>query len=159
MIEDNNSLEGCVRCIQHNANRTDIAHHTVLQQGYETNTDIILLQEPYCPKINGRYASLQHPAYEIILPLSNASLASLSIRPRVLTYIRKARKLVYTPRYDIFEDPDLQAVKVMGMEPFLIYNIYNERERDYNLNSSQSPNQSRQYTLDRLLLKGGAKSV
>ena len=151
MIEYNNSLDGCIRCIQHNANKTDIAHHTVLQQGYETNADIILLQEPHCPKINGRYTSLQHPAYELILPLSNTSPSNIPVRPRVLSYVRKARNLVYTPRHDLFNDPDLQAIEVIGIEPFLIYNIYNERERDYNLDPSQSTSQG-QYTINRLLL-------
>ena len=151
MIGESNSLEGYIRCIQHNANRTDIAHHTVLQQGYETATDIILLQEPYCPKINGQYIGLQHPAYDLILPTANTAPSNIPIRPRVLTYIRKARELIYTPRYDLFNDPDIQAVEVMGIEAFLVYNVYNEKERSYNLNASQDPCQGR-YTVDRLLL-------
>ena len=151
MNKYNNSLKGCIRFVQHNANKSDIAHHTVLQQGYESTTDIILLQEPYCPKINGQYIGLQHPAYELIVPLANTSSSNIPIRPRVLTYVRKARKLVYIPRYDLFNDPDIQAIEIMGIETFLLYNIYNEKERDYGLNPNQGPHQGR-YTIDRLLL-------
>ena len=150
MIESNNDVEGYIRCIQHNTNRANIAHHTVLQQGYETATDFIFVQEPYCPKINGQYIGLQHPAYDLVIPLANTTSSNIPIRPRVLTYVRKARKLVYIPRYDLFNDPDIQAIEVIGIETFM-YNIYNEKERDYGLNPSQEPSVGR-YTIDRLLL-------
>ena len=41
--------QGYITVIQHNAGRRDVAYHTALQQAYEQGTDILLLQEPYCP--------------------------------------------------------------------------------------------------------------
>ena len=153
MNRHNASSEGCITLIQHNANKCSIAHHTILHQGFERSTDIILLQEPYCPKFDGVHIGLQHPAYHLILPISDATPSNIPIRPRVLVYIRKAKNLIYTPRYDLCNDPDMQVLEVIGLEPFLVYNIYNERERDYGLVPSQDASRScGDYTVDRLLL-------
>ena len=152
MNNSNNSSEGYITLIQHNANRSDIAHHTVLQQSFERSTDILLLQEPYSPCFDGLYTALQHPAYDLIIPLSNTAPSSIPIRPRVLAYVRKASNLTFTPRYDLFNDPDIQAIEIIGLETFLIFNIYNERERDYGEDMSQCPSRQGQYTVDRLLL-------
>ena len=47
----------------------------------------------------------------------------------------------------------MQVIEVIGLETFLIYNIYNERERDHGLLPSQGASQSRgEYTVNRLLL-------
>ena len=155
MNSRNNSSEGCIKLIQHNANRQEAAHHSVLQQGLENAADIILLQEPYCPKVEGVYIGLQHSAYNLVIPIDNTALSAIPARPRVLVYIRKASNLEYTPRYDLFNDLDMQAIEVIGLETFLIYNIYNEKERDGpNLSPSQNRlRQRRRYTtIERLLL-------
>ena len=111
MNKHNESSKGSIKLIQHNANKCSIAHHTILHQGFERSTDIILLQEPYCPKINGVYVGLQHPAFHLVPPTSDATPSSFPIRPRVLAYIRKATNLTHTPRYDLCNDPDIQAIE------------------------------------------------
>ena len=86
-------------------------------------------------------------------PTSDATPSSFPIRPRVLAYIRKATNLTHTPRYDLCNDPDIQAIEIIGLETFLVYNIYNERERDYAPVPTQDTIQNRgDYTIDRVLL-------
>ena len=60
-----------IKFIQHNANQQDIAHHTILQMALESFTDILLLQEHYCPRNiqKGSYIGLQHSSFHL-LPLS-----------------------------------------------------------------------------------------
>ncbi|OXV05133.1 hypothetical protein Egran_07099 [Elaphomyces granulatus] len=143
-----------IKLIQHNANKQDIAHQTVFQQAYETHTDILLIQEPACPKApSGSFIGLQHPAYYLITPQPAPSPSDIAVRPRVLAYIRKASQLEFTPRYDLFSDPDIQAIEVIGPETFLIVNLYNEKERNLDPSpiASGTP-QQRPYTVDRLLL-------
>ena len=70
----------------------------------------------------------------------------------MLAYTRKASNLAYSPRYDLFNDPDMQAIEVIGLETFLIYNIYNEKDRLGPNQQQQRQRQQRQYTIDRLLL-------
>ena len=158
MNRHDKSSGGCIRFIQHNANRCSIAHHTILHQGFERSTDIILLQEPYCPKINGVHIGLQHSAYHLVLPTPSDNPSNISIRPRVLAYIRKARNLNCIPRFDLCNDPDMQVIEVFGLESFLIYNIYNERQRDYGLVPSQDTQSRGSYTIDRLLLNSRLQS-
>jgi hypothetical protein len=117
--------------IQHNANRQITAHHAVLQQAVETATDVVLLQEPYCPSGPLGYIALQHSAFYTIPPTPSATLDNFAIRPRVLTYIRKNPSSGYqfNARYDLCSDPDLQVLKAeaLGLEAFYIVNIYNEQ--------------------------------
>src|SRR6516162_6291397 len=101
-----------IKFVQHNTNRQDVAHQTVLHQAFQNQVDVILLQEPHCPRNypTQGYVCLSHPSYHTIPPLK-ASLSS-NIRPRVLAYIRKASGLEFSPRYDICQDPDLQIIEV-----------------------------------------------
>jgi hypothetical protein len=113
---DRNSSKSCIKFIQVNLNKQDIAHQTALQLAFESQTDILLLQEPYCPKnyqSNG-YIGLQHSAYHLITPQPTQSLSNIRLRPRVLTYVRKASNLEFSPKYDLYSDPDLQVIEVVG---------------------------------------------
>ena len=120
-----------IKFIQVNLNRGDIAHQTALQLAFESKTDILLLQEPNCPKNTqlGGYIGLQHPAYHLVTPEPVSSFSSIRTRPRVFTYIRKASNLEFSPRYDLCTDPDIQVIEVVGKESYYIVNVYNERER------------------------------
>ena len=47
----------------------------------------------------------------------------------VLVYIRKASNLTIVPRYDLVNNPDIWIIKVIGIENFLMYNIYDKKEK------------------------------
>ena len=123
--------QGYISVIQHNAGKRDIAHHTALQLAFEQGADILLLQEPYCPRNHsqGGFIGLTHPAFHLLLPQPTNDPSNIAIRPRALAYIRKNR-LSVTPCYEACNDPDLQIIKVFGIEPFYIINIYNEKARE-----------------------------
>lgn len=120
--------------IQHNVGKRDIAFQSTLQTAFENGIDIILFQEPHCPrdynyKGENKYILLRHPAYNIVPPQPQTSFSNIRTRPRVLIYIRKEKNLSILPRYDIINDPDIQVIQIFGQEPFYIVNIYNEKER------------------------------
>lgn len=141
--------------IQHNVGHSRVPMQAVLQQGFESNTDILLLQEPYTPKSpEGKYICITHPEYHTVPPRSESSPSSMAQRPRVLTYIRKKANIQFNPRYDLCEDPDMQIIKIIDpLEPFFIINIYNEHQRLPNGASSSTPDPSQPWlrTADRLL--------
>ncbi|KAK5991836.1 hypothetical protein PT974_07493 [Cladobotryum mycophilum] len=138
---------------QHNTHRTDTVHHTALQLALEAKADIIMLQEPYCPrnKETGNWIALEHTAYNLITPQPGSSPSSIKSRPRVLSYVRKASQLEFTPRYDLFNDPDILAIEILGIEPFLLINLYNEQPQQ----ASQQANQQGLHTIERLLFPIG----
>ncbi len=120
-----------VHFLQHNVNRQQVAQQTVFEQALQARVDILLLQEPYLFKNNttapSSFVCLQHSAFHSILPQPSDRIL---VRPRVVTYIRKGAGFQFSPRYDLFSDPDLQAVELVGVEePFLVINAYNEKER------------------------------
>ena len=125
-----------LRFIQHNCHKNDVPLHTVLQQGLEKDIDIILLQEPYLPRIKGAYICPSHSAYYPILPQPDSN----TVKPRILTYIRRRPGLEFIALTDP-QDPDFQVIRIIHpVEPFYIFNIYNGH-RDHHI----------PYTLDRLL--------
>lgn len=132
-----------IKFIQVNLNRQDIAHQTALQLAFESHTDFLLLQEPYCPKSHqlGGYIGLQHPAYHLVTPEPTTSHSNIRRKPRVLTYVRKASNLEFSPKYGLCTDPDIQVIEVAGREDFYIVNVYNERERIEGASSSQGQSQ------------------
>ncbi|KAK5991817.1 hypothetical protein PT974_05202 [Cladobotryum mycophilum] len=130
----------------------------------EAKADIIILQEPYCfnNKETGTWSVLEHTAYNLITPQPSPSPSSIKIKPRVLSYVRKASQLEFTPRYDLFNDPDILAIEILGIEPFLLINLYNEQPQQ----ASQQANQTAQaadqatgqqglYTIERSLFPIG----
>jgi hypothetical protein len=136
---------------QHNAGKRDVAHHTILQQAFERKTDVLLLQEPFCPRnyATGGFIGITHPAYYLITLQPTTSPSNITLKPRVLAYVRKG-SLAFTPRYDLCNDPDLQVIQVFGIEPFYIFNVYNERERIIG-SSEGSKVRLGLYTVERLL--------
>jgi ribonuclease HI len=131
MRVDSRSSTRRIKFIQVNLNKQDIAHQTALQLAFESQTDILLLQEPYCPRNHqlGGYIGLQHSAYHLVTPEPTASFSNIRRKPRVLTYVRKASNLEFSPQYDLCTDPDIQVIEVVGREAYYIVNVYNERER------------------------------
>ncbi|KAK5989436.1 hypothetical protein PT974_05387 [Cladobotryum mycophilum] len=146
-------LESYLKIFQHNTHRTDTVHHTALQLALEAKADIIMLQEPYCSrnKETGNWIALEHTAYNLITPQPGSSPSSIKSRPRVLSYVRKASQLEFTPRYDLFNDPDILAIEILGIEPFLLINLYNEQPQQ----ASQQANQQGLHTIERSLFPIG----
>ena len=149
-----------VKLIQHNVNRQDGAHQTILEQAFTSHTDIILLQEPHCPSFSDSFVGLTHPSFHIVTPQPGPSVSSIAVRPRVLAYVRKSCDIEFTPRYDICNDPDMQIIEFFGKEHFYVVNVYNERQQRSSLQptaphppiSSQPPtSRSTLYTVERLL--------
>ncbi len=104
-------------------------HQTILQQAFESNTTIVLLQEPYMPRIYDSsgavsYVALHHPAVHTLLPGGLASTTKVAERPRVIAYFHKGT-LEFSPVP--VDDLDIQLIKVFGKETFLILNLYNEK--------------------------------
>ncbi|KAI1300078.1 hypothetical protein F5Y03DRAFT_242779 [Xylaria venustula] len=115
---------------QHNTRKVNTVHQTVLQQAFEQNTHIILLQEPYLVRIKNKdkrvtYTAINHPEYFTVLPQpGNPSV--IETKPRVMAYIRKS--IEFTPLYDKVDNPDVQLIKVFGAKTFQILHVYNERQ-------------------------------
>ena len=117
-----------IKFVQHNVNRQNIAHHTILQQALTSCVDIVLLQEPYCMEKGGEgFITISHPSFHTILPCP--ATPTIITRPRVLAYVRKSCTVEFTPRYDICNDSDMQVIEFFGKEPFYVVNVYNEKER------------------------------
>ena len=131
----------------------------MLQQAFESSTDVLLLQEPYVAqdRHKGIFIFISHPSFHTVssqpIPITNRPAQ----RPRTLMYIRKSSGLQFSPRYDMCNDLDMQIVEVnIQLEPFLIINIYNERQRLHtdpttDSTASTAPRVTL-YTVDRLLL-------
>jgi ribonuclease HI/endonuclease/exonuclease/phosphatase (EEP) superfamily protein YafD len=148
-----------ISVIQHNTNRQEAANLSILEQALEQGTDLILLQEPHLYKIDNSFIPIQHPAYNLITPIPSTSFPKLARRPRVIAYKRKESLFEASPSFDLFCDPDIQAIRVEGTEPFTLINLYNEKEvieapasqqRPYTVRAPAS--QPGPYTVERLLL-------
>ena len=145
--------------IQHNVNHSSPVHYTVLQQAFELNTDVLLLQEPYVAfdKLQKNFICISHPSFHTVSPIPTPAANKIPERPRTLAYIRKSTCLQFSPRYDLCEDPDMQIIEVIiEPEPFLIINVYNEKQRLPNTpthyTTTPIPPSNLPYTIDRLLL-------
>ena len=114
--------------IQHNVNHSSPAHYAVLQQAFEANTDVLLIQEPYIclDRQEGSFICISHPSFHTVSPMPIIAANRTTERPRTIAYIRKRLALQFSPRYDLCKDPDMQIIELMIQpEPFLIINVYN----------------------------------
>lgn len=111
-----------LRIFQANVRHAGPCHDAALSIAFETNCDIVALQEPWidtnqlCKRI-----TKTHPQYQVFCPLTE-----WTIRPRVLTYIRRNRSL-WPSQTVINECRDLMGVDVClpGVQNLLIFNVYN----------------------------------
>ena len=60
-------------------------HELALNEAHLSLIDIILIQEPYISNDRPRRITKKHPNYEVFSPIHDWN----SIRPRVITYVRK----------------------------------------------------------------------
>lgn len=139
---------GEVICLQNNVGRMQEAHQTLLEIGFLKLADFIFVQEPaaWKNKENGKFFTLNHPSFYTITP------KNLSIRPRVLVYIRKKLDISYKLRYDLVGDTesDMLIIEIKSgcLEKSYIINIYNEKALD---SESRSQKQG-ETTIERGLL-------
>ena len=107
-------------------NRQREVQFSIFETILSLKVDILLIQEPYTPKIEEKYLVINHTSYFTILP-KKEELAET--RPRIISYISKTLQIQFIPRYDIFNDPNLQAIDIVGnKKPFRILNIYNKKQ-------------------------------
>ncbi len=66
-------------------------HDTLLHVASERKIDVIMIQEPYAKRIEGRDVTKTHPRYNLFAPHENWD--GPMGPPRVLTYVRKDLKL------------------------------------------------------------------
>lgn len=123
-----------IRIAQHNCARASPVMQGMLESAVQTS-DIVLIQEPWV--YSDFTSSISHPSFEPLLPTATAGQ-----RPRVMAFVsRSHQSLKVGPRPDIISDPDIQILEVSTptIQPFFIFNIYNERRGASHI-----------YTLDRI---------
>ena len=79
-----------IRILSIDVCRCSAAHQIALETAFSTNVDILLVQEQYIHKDLQRGISRNHPSFEFFSPIEYWTL-----RPRVLTYVRKTNGLIY----------------------------------------------------------------
>ena len=82
-------IKGEISFLQQNVGKRQEVQQTLLELAFARRTDFVLLQEPsfWCDR-QGRWFTLQHPAYEAIYQ----STTTIT-RPRTAVYIRKRASL------------------------------------------------------------------
>lgn len=114
-----------IKICQHNTARGREILQSFFEVALKEDALILCIQEPYLyyNKMTKKYSPLSHPSYIPIVPYQDAS-----IRPRVITYIRRHCTVNVSPRLDIIEDPDMQIHQIdTPGESFYLLNIYNEK--------------------------------
>lgn len=111
-----------LRIFQANVRHAGPCHDAALSIAFENNCDIVALQEPWvnmnqlCNRI-----TKTHPQYQVFSPLSE-----WTVRPRVLTYVRKHRSLLPSqPALDICRDLIHLTVNLPNGSKFHLLNLYN----------------------------------
>ena len=126
-----------LRILQHRCNRSTNVMQTILEHPVK-NADTVLLQESWIENDN---ISISHSALEKIT-FNNDN--QTNVKARIMTFISKSLNINCTPRYNIFNDSNIQVLDISSsIENFMIFNIYNER--------NQGENQ--EYTIERKVIR------
>lgn len=120
-------LEHTLHTIQANVNRSIQATETLLDLACYKNIDILLLQEPWLLRDQGKEykdtRSIAHIGYNQLLPQTT----SHSIRPQTLTYVRKGLRCQVTQTH--LNDGDIQSLLIKDkVGQIQILNVYNEKD-------------------------------
>jgi hypothetical protein len=96
--------------------------HSCLEIAFKANIDFILIQEPWI--VSDNIGTVSHPIYIGILPLRKEG-----IRSRVVIFARKIILYSYIARPDISNNSDTLILQIsgLGISPFQLINIYNEK--------------------------------
>jgi hypothetical protein len=118
---------GEISFLQQNCNKNKETQLTLLEIGLARKTDLILIQEPatWLDKEKGTYFSVSHQAYSLFLP---SSPHQSPVRPRTAVYFLNGSSLSISPL--LLPDNDLLLLEVAckDIEPFLLLNLYNEKQ-------------------------------
>lgn len=114
-----------IKFSQHNTARGCEILQSLFDVSIKGETDILLVQEPYLFHHSHlqTYQPILHSAYHAIPLITHQFL-----RPRVMTYVKKASQIQVMPRYDLVSDPNYQILEVdLPGKAFYIICIYNEK--------------------------------
>lgn len=115
-----------LKLLQINVGKGGTNHESALTRAFEEKIDILLIQEPYLFSDLQRRITKRHPSYECFSPTDD-----WSIRPRVLTYLRKgvglqAEQLRPLSSNNIASgDLLFLSLKSASLQSILITNVYN----------------------------------
>ena len=128
-----------ITIVQHNCAKTYEVLTSLLH--YTNGTaDIVLVQEPWLAPGGTPYS---HPSFESILPDT-----ANNEKPRTAVYVSKSRLDIlctYRPDFLPHLDGDVLPLQILaGKEKFILWNIYNERQK-------LTPDSRPLYTMDRTL--------
>ena len=80
-----------LRIFQANVGKNGPSHDCALALADAERFDLVLLQEPWTAVKDGRYLTKTHPAFDVFSPVD--TWEDSSTRPRVMTYLRRSRRL------------------------------------------------------------------
>lgn len=111
-----------LRLFQANVDKCESAHYAALQLAFEKDYNVVLLQEPYSSYSEKKDICRvpDHPGFTCFSPVSYWN--SRATRPRVLTYVRKHRR-IQPEQLSVVLSRDLLWVVVNGTT---ILNVYND---------------------------------
>ena len=122
------------RFLQNNIGKQQAAQHTLLEIAFASGTTFVVIQEPWVfLNKEQKWQTITHPAYNLYLGEDQDNR-----RPRVATYIQKKRNYRIKKRQDLCKDSDLQILEVGELEPFLLVNLYNEKQLDLESRTQQT---------------------
>ena len=112
-------IQGEISFLQHNVGKRAEVQQTLLELAFARRADLALLQEPSVwLDRQGRWFTLQHPAYEVILQQTTT-------RPRTAIYVRKRASLRHRVCSDLSRDgysiSEISASLERQLSPFLLW--------------------------------------
>lgn len=112
----------CLRFLQANVGRGGSSHLILLQAAFQSNYDVIFVQEPWTKIINFKNVTKSHPAYVIFTPPNRDWKLA---RPRALTYVRKRSNLRLI-QLDSGLSPDIVALLLQCSPSVEAINFYRQ---------------------------------
>jgi hypothetical protein len=121
-------LNTTLRIIQANVNKSAQATESLLEYAIQSESDIILIQEPWIFKDKTTQfkdcRSINHSSFRALIPLHDKQT-----RPRTLVYTSRLLQIQGNP---LFSEPDCQSFEVRDTEEasLQVVNPYNEKDRN-----------------------------
>lgn len=111
-----------LKVLSANVNRTQHAHFAFLEAACQEKADLVLVQEPWTGDDPARRMTKNHPAYRTLLDWED-----WTVRPRVMTYVRKDRAGLRCELARATPHPDVTECNVTSPDGtrLRLTNIYN----------------------------------